>query len=163
MTHGTSRSKQLLEAYTIGALDPEELEALEQHLRTGCLECEEILKDLSEVSSHLALCIPQYNPSPSVKAKLLAEVKEYSPQSNILFANSSGWGWITAGIAAVCAFYLGIRTINLKQEVKENQKKLIAADDEISRVADHLRIVRSEKFNQEKISSKSGTGKQPTT
>ena len=143
-------AKELLEAYAIGALDPDEQNALEEHIKAGCPECDETLKDLEELTSRLALSVSQKNVSPSVKEGLMAKVKNNQPEPKNTLGKSVFVGWIAAGIAAGLVFYLGIRTTTLNQKVREKHQKLTTANEEISRLSKELHDVRAEHSNAER-------------
>ena len=149
---------ELLEAYALGALDKEELEALETHLKSGCRKCADTLKDLNELTSQLALVAPQRSPSPNLKEKIMTSIEGHrsdgdspaSPDVNEHVMSSVESpvpitetvspkprlaGWIVAGIAALLAIYFGIRTTSLKQKITEqHQDHAVKTEAESSRL-----------------------------
>ena len=141
-------ASELLEAYVIGALDPEELTGVQQHLDAGCPECEKSLNELRELCSHLALAVPQTDPVHEIQGKLMSNVAGSQPDIKAFPAHKartvSGRGWLTAGIAAVLALYFGIRIVSLKQEVRERDSRLTVASDKIVRLDGSLQIAEAE-------------------
>ncbi|MCH7762089.1 anti-sigma factor [candidate division TA06 bacterium] len=121
--------RKLLEAYALGALDDEELQSLEAHLESGCQKCEEDLRDLSELTARLSLASPQHTPSPRVKEQLMSSLKEQQFEARVLPIRLRRLGWVAAGIAAVVVLALGLRTINLHQEIAKLRKDLAEVED----------------------------------
>jgi anti-sigma-K factor RskA len=65
---------ELIPAYALGALDPEEAGAVRQHLAT-CSGCQDELAVYAAVADSLVLAAPDASPSPSLKDRLMAEVQ----------------------------------------------------------------------------------------
>ncbi len=61
----------LLPAFALGCLDPDENSQVAEHLRR-CAACRAELQALEEVSVHLAYAVPSIEPSETVKKNLLA-------------------------------------------------------------------------------------------
>src|SRR2546422_10892964 len=59
--------------YVLGALTPAEQAAFEAHLAT-CGECAAEVRTLSSVAGALAHAVPQSEPSPALRARVLAAV-----------------------------------------------------------------------------------------
>lgn len=89
--------KELIDAYAIGALEPEEARLLEEHL-AQCDECPRELEDAREAAALLVLAAPQSLPS----ARLRARVLEQARREQKLEAAAAGgrrW-WAIGGLAA---------------------------------------------------------------
>ena len=56
----------------LGALDAEDERRLEEHLRGGCAECEEALRDAVAVVDALAEDVAPLEPSPALRERILA-------------------------------------------------------------------------------------------
>jgi anti-sigma-K factor RskA len=63
-----------LAAYLLGSLEAEEVEAMEDHLQ-GCERCREELRWLRPAVDVLPESVPQLEPPPGLKARLMAEVR----------------------------------------------------------------------------------------
>lgn len=59
-----------------GALDAGERDDLEQHLATGCPRCAGAYAEAAAVVSHLAYAAPAVEPSPQLRARILAQVAQ---------------------------------------------------------------------------------------
>lgn len=68
------RAEEILE-YAANALDAGEREAVARHLATGCPRCAGALAEAESVLAHLALSVAPLNPSPAVRARLLARLE----------------------------------------------------------------------------------------
>ena len=122
-------ARELLEAYALGALEKEELATFEAHLGSGCEECEEALKDISELTARLSFVLPQQAPLPRVKEQLMASVKgkgSYVKSKPIRIRKT---GWVVAGFAIGVVLALGLTAINLQQEITQLRKDLEETED----------------------------------
>ncbi len=68
------RAEEILE-YAANALDAGEREAVARHLDTGCPRCAGALAEAESVLAHLALSVAPLDPSPAVRARLLARLE----------------------------------------------------------------------------------------
>jgi len=68
------RAEEILE-YAANALDAGEREAVARHLATGCPRCAGALAEAESVLAHLALSVAPLDPSPAVRARLLARLE----------------------------------------------------------------------------------------
>lgn len=64
----------LLPAYSLGALESEELAAVERHLAAGCERCEAELLRWSRVGERLAETVPEVTPSEVARGRILGAV-----------------------------------------------------------------------------------------
>jgi hypothetical protein len=90
---------ELLTLRTLGALDGDDLRALEAHLAAGCPECEAQLALLLGDVEALAASLPPITPSEMTRARLLASLPPAEVRSR------RGWGWLAA--AAVLLLVCG--------------------------------------------------------
>ncbi|HTQ81425.1 MAG TPA: anti-sigma factor [Thermoanaerobaculia bacterium] len=67
----TPELEELLSVHALGALDGEDLQAVEEHLRTGCAECLRRLALLAAEVEELAAVVPPIVPSDLTRARLL--------------------------------------------------------------------------------------------
>src|SRR5512138_1779533 len=61
--------RENIPAYALGALDAEDVRALEAHLRT-CQACQAELAEYRALSEHLVLSVPSRQPSPALRRRL---------------------------------------------------------------------------------------------
>ena len=73
MSDGHERTADLLEAYALDALEPDERQSVSDHLDEGCEDCEETVSALRRVAAALALVAPIVIPRPRLKERVLAE------------------------------------------------------------------------------------------
>lgn len=66
--------RELLPLLALSALDVDERDVVEDHL-TGCSACLEELAAYSETAAAIAMALPQSDPSPALKVRVLAEAK----------------------------------------------------------------------------------------
>jgi anti-sigma-K factor RskA len=90
-------------AYVLGALEPTEAEAFEQHL-SSCVVCRDEVATLSTAVDALPMAAPQYPAPKALRRRLVKQVRAESP------APDPRWRWpfsltpaVAAGIAVVLA------------------------------------------------------------
>lgn len=90
------------EIYALGALDGEELKNFETHLASGCEICEAYLRETREALMLLHRTLPQLEPSPAVKAKILDRIDRENVVPLHARPRSTGRRWqiLTGTIAA---------------------------------------------------------------
>ena len=66
--------RELLPLLALNALDVDERDVVDDHL-AGCSDCLEELAAYSETAAAVALALPQSDPSPAVKGRLLSEAR----------------------------------------------------------------------------------------
>jgi len=98
--------RELIEAYALGALDPEDRAAVAAHLATGCAECTKALGESQWLVSQLAYLAPEATPSEMLRGRLLKTVREEAaaktstPKSSIPL-----WMWGAVAAVLLFAFY----------------------------------------------------------
>src|SRR5829696_4895667 len=70
--------RQLLALEAVGALDREERARLEEHL-PSCAECRDELREMSDAAASLLYTVAPVQPSPGLRAGLLARVRAVDP------------------------------------------------------------------------------------
>lgn len=71
LSHG--EFEQLAAGFALGALEPDDLRAFEDHLRT-CESCAQTVRELDEVIGRLAYAAPAVEPPPALRQAILREV-----------------------------------------------------------------------------------------
>ncbi|MGC1613544.1 MAG: zf-HC2 domain-containing protein, partial [Candidatus Acidiferrum sp.] len=101
--------RELIEAYALGALDPEERAALEAHLATGCAECGKAVEEARWLVSQLAYAAPEAAPSHMLKGRLMQAVRaeaQAQPETKPhgMTAKRSIPFWMWGAVAALLVF-----------------------------------------------------------
>jgi anti-sigma-K factor RskA len=92
-----------LAAYLLGALEPQESQRLERHL-DECEECRERLEWLRTAVDVLPESVPQLEPPPDLRARLMQEVRESAAQPRTDRARGGGLrGWLDRPAAVALA------------------------------------------------------------
>lgn len=101
---GHDRLRELLAAVALGAATDAERHEVEVHAE-GCSECAEELRTLRSATAELALAVPQLEPPPSLKRRVLAEVRASAAHAPAPRQRSSGmrrtWPALAAGLAVL--------------------------------------------------------------
>ncbi len=84
----TDVARDRIELYVLGALRPDEVTSCEQHLET-CECCREEWNRLKTVATDLVLMAPEAEPSPALKARVLARVQ--ASQATLHLAGDREW------------------------------------------------------------------------
>lgn len=63
----------LIDAYALGALEPDEVEAVERHLE-GCESCRSLVEDARRRADLLLYAVPSTPPPPSLRARLMERI-----------------------------------------------------------------------------------------
>jgi anti-sigma factor RsiW len=70
---------ELLDAYALGALGPEETGPIEEHL-ADCLRCWEHLKESQKAAALLVLAVPLEQPREELRQRIIAEAAKEAGQ-----------------------------------------------------------------------------------
>lgn len=124
------KAEELLDAYVVGALDADELTALEKHLSEGCERCDTILSTLSEVTIRLAESVPEREPAPHVKKKLMTSISSTGSKDK----KSGGFiqkygGWLAAASLAAVLVIVIFRMSSLREDIESLQNNLLEMED----------------------------------
>jgi len=132
--------RELIEAYALGALDPEERAALESHLAEGCAECSKALDEARWLVSQLAYLAPDRKPSDMLRSRLMRSVRTLASSARTASPPASVPFWMWGAIAALLLFtaYTSWETYQLK--------KAIDAANEQAKIAIARRYELEEEF-----------------
>jgi anti-sigma-K factor RskA len=119
--------EELLSLYALGALDGDDLAALEAHLAAGCPECQAELARLGGDVEGLAASLPAVPPSEMTRARLLAKLPpaetSLRPSPGIAGpgrrgsrSGRGGWAWLAA--AAVLLLVCGWGWLAARREAE---------------------------------------------
>jgi anti-sigma-K factor RskA len=118
----------LVAAHAIGALDPEDRRALEEHLARGCDACEALLRDLAAPIEALARSAPPARPPRGLKARVMVAVGALRAAPGARRAPSGepaargalpAWAWGVASALIVAASLGWWRASSLSARVED--------------------------------------------
>jgi anti-sigma-K factor RskA len=101
--------RELIEAYALGALDPEERAAVAAHLANGCEECTKALAESRWLVSQLAYVAPESAPSDMLRGRLLRTVRAEAATTKASVAATPKPAtprWLWGAVAAMLVFAL---------------------------------------------------------
>jgi len=134
----TDQFRELIEAYALGALDPEDRAAVAAHLATGCAECTKALGESQWLVSQLAYLAPEAAPSDMLRGRLLKTVREEAAAAKTQTPQSALPLWMWGAVAAVLlfAFYNAYEvrvTTNKVQEMRAALEQQIQIQQQSAR------------------------------
>jgi anti-sigma-K factor RskA len=139
---------ELLEAYALGSLDPEERASLETHLATGCADCAKVLAEARWLVNQLAYLAPEAQPSDMLRGRLLKTVRaEAKPgTAPVLVSKKAMPFWMWGAVAAVVLFalYNFHEARALRELIRQTQ---VALDEQVElqkKSAQELALARRE-------------------
>jgi WD40 repeat protein len=142
---------QLVEAYALGSLDPEEHAKVAAHLATGCAECTKSLVESHLLVSQLAYLAPESAPSDMLRARLMQTVraeaavpKSQTSVSSISKSTVPLWIWGAAAAALLLALYNAHETRSLQEKIHQMNVTLSQQAQLQQESAQHLAIARRE-------------------
>lgn len=117
----------LLPAFALGCLDPDENDQVAEHLRV-CADCRAELRELEQVGAHLAYAASPAQPSEAVKKRLLATCR---PQRGYAWFENLFGRWprlipVTAMAACVLAVIFAMSSLMLWKNTDSGQQIAIA-------------------------------------
>jgi anti-sigma-K factor RskA len=147
----TDQFRELIEAYALGALDPQERASLEAHLATGCADCGKALEEARWLVSQLAYLAPEAEPSELLRGRLLETARAEARAARPVKSSSSVPFWMWGAVAALLVFtlYTSWETIQLKKTIEQTNAQAsaeIAKRRELEREAMILTDPRSVKI-----------------
>ena len=124
--------RELIEAYALGALDPQERASLEAHLAEGCAECSKALDEARWLVSQLAYLAPDAKPSDMLRGRLLQTVRTEARGAKSAKASSAIPLWMWGAVAALLLFsvYQVWETSRIRVTIDATSKK---AEEEIAK------------------------------
>jgi len=104
--------------YAAGALTDAERASFEAHA-SGCAECSADLRSFTATAGALALSVPQYDPPPTLRARVLAPIQEVQAGTAAAAATKSATlaPWLSAAAMLVVAVGLGAYAVSLRNRV----------------------------------------------
>ena len=121
--------REVVEAYALGALDPEDRAALETHLAV-CADCEKAVEEARWLVSQLAYSAPEAAPSDMLKGRLMRTVRaeaqaDAQSKPHVLSAKSGIPIWLWAAVAALALFsvYSTWNARRLENEIRKTNER----------------------------------------
>lgn len=111
------------ELYALGALDPEELQAAEAHL-AGCAECRARVADAESVVAALASALPAYEPSASLRRRVLGGTPAGRAERRV--PGAPRWAMAAAAVFALGFGLLGWHDVSLQSQRSQSDVALTA-------------------------------------
>jgi anti-sigma-K factor RskA len=144
--------RELIEAYALGSLDPEERAAVAEHLAGGCVECNKALSESRWLVSHLAYLAPEATPSDMLRGRLMQTVRtEAAAQKAQSSSSPAGrkssiplWTWGAVAAALLFTFYNAYEAHSLQTRIHEIQDSLTAQIQLQQESAQKLALARRE-------------------
>ena len=144
--------RELIEAYALGSLEPEERTAVTAHLAGGCAECERALSESRWLVSQLAYLAPEAAPSDMLRGRLMqtvrAEAAADKTQASSLAARRTTaiplWMWGAVAAALLLAFYNFYEARSLQITIHGITDKLTAQIQLQRESAQQLALARRE-------------------
>src|SRR5579859_8065401 len=111
--------RELIDAYALGALDPQESASLEAHLAEGCAECAKSLDEAHWLVSHLAYLAPEAQPSDILRGRLMQTVRAEARTAKSTKTSPAIPFWMWGAVAALLLFtlYMSWETIQVKKSI----------------------------------------------
>ena len=114
--------REQLSAYALGALDAEEVPALEAHLQT-CDSCRAELAEYRTISDGLLMALPPRPPSAALRKRLQAQLPSAQKKTKPRFAWSPGR--LALGGALVLLLLMNLFTFLQLREIQNQQASLV--------------------------------------
>ena len=111
--------RDLLPAFTLEALDPDEIRAVDAHLKT-CPDCRASLEEYRRVSEGLLFVVPPQAPPPRVRAKLIARMAASKKPAASGLRIRPIWQ-LAGGLALAVLLILNISTMVQLQSLQRQQ------------------------------------------
>jgi anti-sigma-K factor RskA len=141
--------RELIEAYALGALDPEERAQIEAHLATGCADCAKAVEEARWLVCQLAYTAPEAAPSDMLKGRLMQTVRaeaQSQAMPRVLPAKSAIPSWLWLGLAALLIFsvYSTWNGRRLKNEIREANQRAATLLAERQKIDEQLAETKRE-------------------
>ncbi len=114
--------RENLPAYALGALDAEDIAALETHLQT-CESCRTELAEYRRISDSLLTALPPRQPSAALRKRLQSQLPSAQKTSRPRFAWS--FASLAAGAALVLLLFMNIFSFTQMLQIQRQQASLL--------------------------------------
>lgn len=114
--------RENIPAYALGALDAEDVNALEAHLRT-CESCRAELAEYRTISNNLLAAVPQRQPSAALRRRLQSQLP--SAQKTMRPRFSWSFGQLATGAALVLLLFMNLFSFLQMRQIQLQQSGLL--------------------------------------
>ena len=128
MTH--EQASELLAAFALHALDPDEARAVSAHVQS-CAQCQDELASLREVTQQLGSAVGQVSPPPGLRKAVLAGVRSRPD----VIALTRGWAVGLAAAAAVLLVVLAGLGVSLSRQLTALAARLATQEQVLALLA----------------------------
>src|SRR5271167_915969 len=111
-------------AYALDALDPDEVEAFEEHLAT-CESCRDAVADFSSVAAELAFAGAPADPPPALRGRILEAARAERPNVVPLRPRWRSPLVAVAAVAACAALALGLWSVSLNDQLSNTKSEAL--------------------------------------
>lgn len=141
--------RELIEAYALGSLDPEDRALVEAHLAAGCAECGKALEESRWLVSQLAYLAPEAPPSDKLRGRLLKTVRAEAAVAKAQSLVSAKpaiplWMWGAVAAAVVFALYNVYDAQKERAIIADLQKQVAQQVEEQRREQQQLALAHRE-------------------
>lgn len=112
-------------AYALDALDPDEMDAFEEHLAT-CESCREAVADFSSVAAELAFAGAPASPPPALRDRILEAARAERPNVVPLRPRWQRPLVAVAAVAACAVLALGLWNVSLHDQLSSSRSEALA-------------------------------------
>ena len=135
-------AQELIAVYALGALSPREAQRVEGHAER-CSQCARELREAMEAAGVLALAVPQQDPPPLLRARIIHQIRsEGRSEKSSFWRLPQGWrlaaaGVVGVGLAAILGttLFLSLRVSDLQDQSQELEQMALAQEQQSDRVA----------------------------
>jgi anti-sigma-K factor RskA len=169
---------ELCPIYALGALDGEELREFEAHLKGGCSQCEQQVREYAELTTSIPQALPSVAPSHDLKSRLFARLDQESPKreavdlKSAIAAPATGKPvrkstWLPWACAAAAGIALAISFFNisrLQREISSQQARTHQLSEQLQGLRSQLeqeKAIISFLSGPSRVTMLAGTAKSP--
>ncbi len=117
--------RENLPAYALGALDAEELAALEAHLQT-CESCRAELGEYRQISDSLLTALPPRQPSAALRKRLQSQLPSAQKKVKARVAWSFSFGQLAAGAVLALLLVMSVFSFAQMRAIQNQQTALLS-------------------------------------
>ena len=135
-------AQDLIAAYALGALSPREMAQVEKHAER-CAQYASELREAMEAAGTLALVVPQQDPPPILRARIMHHIRsERRPEPRPFWRLPRGWRLAAAGVVGIglaallgTTLFLSLRVSDLQDQSQELEQMALAQEEQSDRLA----------------------------